>query len=933
LASGEPNRTEPNRTEPNRTEPNRTEPKRTALTLALLIWSGLVLCSPRLRAQTNDRIFHVYVDPIQGDDAVAAARNPSVSGSDLPLQTHQGDPVVILGELQHAPYSFRTVTAAVAWINAPSTFGTPALPFTHPQSGARIRHLVIHCLPGLYGPRTPGLPAGSDEFDPESGLPWNGESFPIVVPPRVGIQGTSALDTIFDARDYESTPLTSDAIFVFDSGNPATPPVVTTGEWDNSFIDSVSMRGCRFDGSADSGAALRIEGFIVTGGPLFQPSISNCFIYCNDVGIKLASLAGTTGQDLLNTLHPRIVANTIAWNHIGIYSGWITGGTLQTGTARPLILDNLIDPMIRKSDLEDFMTGIGAGGTPPSCFEGLDFSDLFVNTVDVKGGSCQLSGNFNGYHNGLRNQGVAWPYGATTSRTVFAPPLPVVDLAPLLGAFPYSDRTALLFVLDLSLLRSPLRVSQHDFRLAPMVRSNPAAPLLANPVINQGISSRNIPIQGANSSSLISNFDPGMPPDDLASFTAWDWDCEGVGNPRQASRTDPCSPQSHFPEPFACAGKVDLGADELGELIAVGFLTSTRTYTIPHPAVAANTAALQGSPALMFLLNFACDPNAATTYVAPQFNFRADLAPITPPGSFGSPPWFDQLGPFKNPFTVQPMMPVAFTEGKHQAGAGPVTVRAALTNTLVTGFPPTATPYPAFMRSRVVDVGAHLAEDIFADPNLNLRDVDYAERAFLAWPGAPTGLIKDAFQSNPWFQARPNDVNIQTNENAFLYGDRTSSATKRLRSGTSVPPLVMIEDPLQATFPKSYLFRNSTHPLNYLYHPLFQYSVEQVAEGLTTTDVLQITDFYFAGMDYYGIRMNLELFDPDNPLWEELGGIENNLQTFLVVGGDPGVSGRSSSQFPIPSGRTPQFPATEPERESAREAMNAILRDRVRRER
>lgn len=86
----------------------------------------------RLVAQgpPNEFVFHVYVDPIFGDDDRAWAQNPGnplpdpgnnnapmLPGPGPPLDTRAaiapaGDPVHVAGYLQHAPYSFRTISGA-----------------------------------------------------------------------------------------------------------------------------------------------------------------------------------------------------------------------------------------------------------------------------------------------------------------------------------------------------------------------------------------------------------------------------------------------------------------------------------------------------------------------------------------------------------------------------------------------------------------------------------------------------------------------------------------------------------------------------------------------------------------------------------------------------------------------------------------------------
>jgi hypothetical protein len=286
-------------------------------------------------AQTH-HVFELCVDPIHGDDAFALAQNPSAIAGPLPLQNHSTASAIggITGALQRAPYAFRTVTKAIQWVTTqfPTAPTGGFLPWTNTATIPQrtIRQIVIQCQPGLYGPRSSQAPANDDEFDPRSGLPWNGEVFPIRVPGHVSIQGTSALDTIFDARGYHEGVGGSADVFVFD--------LLSHGEGEtafhDSFIDSVSIRGARY--AAGGGAAVRIMG---AGGYGIRPSISNCFIYANDVGIALFD----HGSPVQPAAMPRIVGNTIAWNQVGVFSGNLAPP--HVGTALPIFVNNLIDPI------------------------------------------------------------------------------------------------------------------------------------------------------------------------------------------------------------------------------------------------------------------------------------------------------------------------------------------------------------------------------------------------------------------------------------------------------------------------------------------------------------------------------------------------------------------------------------------------------------
>lgn len=68
--------------------------------------------------------FHIYVDPMFGDDGEAAAENPGGTrlGIPPPFGTHPDAPFnmasVPAGNVRHAPYSFRTLTGAINYATA-----------------------------------------------------------------------------------------------------------------------------------------------------------------------------------------------------------------------------------------------------------------------------------------------------------------------------------------------------------------------------------------------------------------------------------------------------------------------------------------------------------------------------------------------------------------------------------------------------------------------------------------------------------------------------------------------------------------------------------------------------------------------------------------------------------------------------------------------
>lgn len=825
-----------------------------ALTMALA--SGI-----RTQAPSQPHTFHVYVDPIYGEDSAADEYNPfgasSSNGNTGPLQNHPAGASVIQGYLQHGPYSFRTVTAAIAWINTRLSQPGGPLPWENEVTHQTIDHLVIHCLPGLYGPRylDPEDEPGTEEYDPRSGLPWNGETFPICLPDRVSIQGTSALDTIFDARGYDNLNGPGQNLFVFDAGITQNDPW-----WTDSFLDGIAMRGCRYDG-ATTGAAVLIQG----SSPV-EVLISNCFIYGNDVGIAMFETSSA-----LPYHRPRIINDTIAWNHIGIVSSAVPPAQ-RIGYSQPKILNTILDPIRPMgSGRPPYLVGVGAGTSQsPSSFEGLDATDL-----DAVCAGPVPTQNFNAYHDQLKNLGGSWPFGTTTPRSGNPLWLPAVNLRPWTGDWNGgAPSRGQLYVNDV-LRAVALSCAPHDFRLAPMA-SRAATPttFVNSPLVNKGLDSASGLIQFAND-PVAMPWPPGIPDDDLASFHSGDWDAEGFGNPRVAARRK--SQTEHF-DLGPCDSLIDIGADEMGELIVTGYVDSTRIFSQPHSSLAPNTASI-GLCNRIYFLNVSSPDN---TYIAPQFNVRSDAAPFVPAIPTGNPMWYGQLG-WDNPFLLtgpDPAPPYAYTGGQHDdASSGNYTTRFVLT---IDHPPlPPENPFPEFMRNRVCDFGPHLLDDIPTSPP-TVRSVDYAEYDFqhVQFP-EPTPPRRDIFQVNPWYDMEEASGFPETNDNKHLYIFPNPTNEKRLKTGHLTPPLAMFQDPLQVAFPKSYLYRDPPlHQLGYWGAPYYVYTV--ALNGLSAGDLVP----YLPNLDWYGYRWNLELYDPGSSAWQALGSPVNNLQTSLVVEGD-----------------------------------------------
>ncbi|MBI5849951.1 MAG: hypothetical protein HZB39_02765 [Planctomycetes bacterium] len=850
-----------------------------------------------LRAQVT---FHVYVNPINGDNAHAWAQNPHwTGGPSVPFQSHPDITSGIQGILQHAPYSFRTLSGAQ---------GAVAYASSIRNGGSGAQFVLIHCQNGLYGPRNPATPAGQEEFDPASGLPWNDERFPIDLPANVCVQGTSTLDTIFDARGYVSTTWYGSSQTIFRFYNP-----VNFVDYSNTFIDSVALRGCRT--TIDDrlmGAAILIGGEGGGGGAQTRcsPRITNCFIYGNFVGIAMFSQWFSEGPVALH--QPWIVNNTIAWNQCGIYSSSGAG----IGFSEPVVHNNLIDRMIPAvSGLPPYFQGLGptypAGPWEPVAFEGLNGADLTA-ILPLAAPGCGSGSCFNAFDLlGANPQRFAYGIGGWGVRLGGPGSFtPVVDLGTIIGIWNGgAPIRGDLFVRDV--LRSAgLSVAPHDFRLAPTVRRADGS-FFPNPLVNMGMDLGNgtirftnvgiHPLPPVNGSQDITA-PPGIPNDRNATFHAFDWDCEGFGNPRIARRRLGLS--GLFPETLFCLSRIDLGADEMGELIISGYLDSTRIFSRPHASVAPNTAALINAER-MYFLDVAIP---GVVYIAPQFNLRHEGLPFTPPNYVGSgpnwarPEWFAQLGGMHNPFVFEndAPPPSTLTSGQYKEvvtyilgdpSAAEVMKRHGLVNwewtTATTAIPPgrgtlTFAPYPPFMRPRVQDIGAHLLDDIqVLNAPMSDRAVDYAEYGF-QHPDSlfETLMLPDIFQDNCWHSQGDRFALPGFNDNSWMYVKNAGGGLpSSLRNGTLNPPLTIFADPDQSAFPSSFLFRNGAHPLDVWGAPGYVYTVN--ANGLSAGT--QVQTLY--GLDWYGYRQNFEIFDPDSALWLEMFGQapNNNLQTVLVI--------------------------------------------------
>jgi hypothetical protein len=481
--------------------------------------------------------------------------------------------------LQHAPYAFKTLTnstGALAYIYSNFNFGLSGqagLPWLNGTTGCQVTHIVIHCLPGLYGPSA--IPGLSDN-DAEAGLPFNGETWPALIRDTVSLQGTSALDTIFDGR-LQDTRIIEVNEFI-NSGI----------SHDESFIDSLTVRRARRATlTRGNGAGIYVHSRrpdALTPANSYI-TISNCFITDNVVGIGVDSFVRTEPSTSA-AQRIRVVNNTIAWNACGIWSGRLADGfpANELHINEMAILNTIFDSGSPASTIAGL-----------SCFEGISAGEKQVysrNGVPIDPTVGWPGQDFNAWEVGRVNLNIAiapnWPMTLPNNLTVtFTPPR--VDIAPY--AWSAGGRRGSLYLNDI-MRRAPAlgngsEYSSNDFRLSPSVSRTAAAPgdttVELNPLVNRGID--DVTTVGGSAYPLVFRngrtipYAPGLPPmTEEARIDAWDWDGEGYGNGRIRSRVSFATGTFGSPVQEAL---IDIGADEMGELIMGGFLGGTRIYTNP----------------------------------------------------------------------------------------------------------------------------------------------------------------------------------------------------------------------------------------------------------------------------------------------------------------------------------------------------------------
>ncbi|MCC7066777.1 MAG: hypothetical protein IT456_28540 [Planctomycetes bacterium] len=594
-------------------------------------------------------MIHLYVDPVYGDDW--SASSPSVSGFFNPdggsLECWTGTPATpkaphsILeyggpnnwygDPLRHAPHPFKTITGAIGYINrlAPAGGGAP-LPHTDPDTHKTWAYCIIHLLPGWYGrSHVQGSSIqkshdGSTGTHNDSRIVPNGETFPLHLPPRVSLAGTSALNTVID-----------------------TGQVGTAIEF-GKVVNGVALNG--FGTFIDKITFFACGGRTLTGGPEFNPrncaaillddgvaaapTISNCMFVKNVFGVLVNAQEQFPvphgGVPYYGERHngTTIINCTFAWNMWGVWNGQIDQGNDSIGLSKLNLVNNIfdgsetIDPTfalpcdhsVRRSSSQllswpqwQAQGGIQLSGIA-SAFEGVSQEDMRVivngtptdfNAYEFYPGTNPIlptpDYNYNRQVAQISSR-IAGLTPATAPRTGPAQfqPRPQCNLASITGypfqapsnvpGWPQVSR-GVLFVSDLfcrggvvgSSGIQPASAagfdgSPLDMRLSPMVM--PAAPSTSiavpnalNPLVDAGF--------GGPFPATMENGNPLVRPGTLVG-AGWAYDCfgadaEGYGNPRVHDHP------AYASTAFANQA-IDVGADELGELVVAGYRIGSTTF-------------------------------------------------------------------------------------------------------------------------------------------------------------------------------------------------------------------------------------------------------------------------------------------------------------------------------------------------------------------
>jgi hypothetical protein len=399
---------------------------------------------------------------------------------------------------------------------------------------------------------------------------------------------------------------------------------------------------------------------VIDDGHSANPTFTNCFFVRNSVAAAVIASANCAENGCVVSHDGTSFINcTFALNVIGLWNGQFTtdldgppvvgwsklivhncvfdstfyegAGDPRSQELLPLLVPPSDPPITQQEDING--TGVFRANTSP--FEGLTLDDRYVTSVATP------------------TQYIAFELGREnvfTSNTLdlFDPPievlpatlprttpgfslLPLVNIAPNTMNLMYNDspttalgrRRGVLFVRDLlATINSngpwgdapPTHdLSPHDFRLSPqaaLASDDVVTPSAQNPLVDCG--STALPLTFAN--GLVLTEPPfSLDVDPIYPFHAWNYDCEGYGNPRIADH------------PVFMGDEIDLGADELDELLIAGYLDRTRSF------VRLATIGPGNAPR----------ENAILWYLGPSAALDASYASLT--GTGGFPPSYADL--------------------------------------------------------------------------------------------------------------------------------------------------------------------------------------------------------------------------------------------------------------------------------------------------
>jgi len=511
----------------------------------------------------------------------------------------------------NAPWPFRTMTAAVASI--------PTLPTTS-QTGIRWMYAILHLLPGWYASvqfNTSLQQEGAtgNYYYLDNGLLASGENFPIQLPDRVSIQGTSVLNTVIQLAE-ENNNSEPEAAFQFGMA-PGNTGV-------GNFVSHVSIFGHYHEvlaGQSQLTAAAVYCGRVVPSTPTF----TNCWFFGNECAFCLDAPTQVPDQNgMLDTWHEATITNcTFAWNKCGIWNGMQNAPNEvpprpSFGRSRTILINNIFDStptqgpaMIRSRWQRTFPPFPTVGKTN---FEGISQADMQMSAPSFRNWNAferrdNDSNPTTGYNRNIQI-GILPPTSVMPAGGKWASPFAPgtatwgINLSDYTGNTSTTNQRGIIFIRDLMENGRAAGVAFRpnsndvdfdacpgDFRLSPAVAvARPSATPPGDttygglsPVVDSGwnpTSSTNFPVTMWNGLTLTDY--PGTLPMTTPivpfDFHNWNWDGEGHGNPRILN---------HPAYTSAGDDRIDMGGDELGEEIVAGFRFGTthfaRINNLHHP--------------------------------------------------------------------------------------------------------------------------------------------------------------------------------------------------------------------------------------------------------------------------------------------------------------------------------------------------------------